>query len=143
MTKGIRIRMLLMAGVIAALAATSALAGDAIAIRTKIPFDFMIGDKLAPAGEYTFEQNASWSSIRITSWDTGTALTLLRHPADRNYTGFAYALVFNKYGDRYFLNQVWAGPGTDGVQLPRSRSEKEAMVVRTPTRTMLAATVVR
>jgi hypothetical protein len=34
-------------------------------------------------------------------------------------------LVFNRYGDRYFLSQIWMNGATLGHQLPKSSREKE------------------
>ena len=34
-------------------------------------------------------------------------------------------LVFNKYGSQYFLSQIWDGRSDVGLQLPKSKREKE------------------
>jgi hypothetical protein len=36
-------------------------------------------------------------------------------------------LVFHRYGDQYFLYQVWAAGATSGRQFPKSRSEREVL----------------
>ena len=128
---------------IGALMSASAIAEDTIAIKANVPFDFMVGNQRVPAGEYTFAQNGSWNMLQISSWDTRTGLRVLRYPAGNNTTGFPYALVFNKYGNRYFLKQVWAGNGAMGVQLPTSRTEKEEMARSAPAKTTLIASAVR
>ena len=128
---------------VGALMSVSAIADDTIAIKANVPFDFVVGNQRVPAGEYTFAQNGSWNMIHISSWDTRTGLRVLRHPAGNNTTGTPYALVFNKYGDRYFLKQVWAGNGVMGVQLPTSRTEKEQMVLSAPAKTTLTASAAR
>jgi frataxin-like iron-binding protein CyaY len=33
-------------------------------------------------------------------------------------------LVFNKYGDQYFLEQIWLSGQQEGTQVPESRSER-------------------
>jgi hypothetical protein len=128
---------------IAALMSVSAVAGDTIAIRAKVPFDFMVGNQTVPAGEYIFAQNGFWNMIQISSWDTRTALRVLRHPAGNNMTGSPYALVLNKYGSRYFLKQIWAGNGVMGVQLPTSRAEMEEMALSAPAKTTVIASAAR
>jgi hypothetical protein len=128
---------------IAALMSVSAIADDTIAIKANVPFDFMVRNQSVPAGEYIFAQNGSWNMIQISSWDTRTALRVLRYPAGNNMTGFPYALVFNKYGNRYFLKQVWAGDRVMGVQLPTSRTEKEEMALSAPAKTTLIASAAR
>jgi len=128
---------------IAALMSVSAIADETNAIKANVPFDFMVGNQSVPAGEYIFAQNGSWNMIQISSWDTRTVLRVLRHPAGNNMTSSPYALVFNKYGNRYFLKQVWAGNGVMGVQFPTSRAEKEEMALRAPAKTTLVASAVR
>ena len=128
---------------IAALMSAGAIAEDTIAIKANIPFDFMVGNQRVPAGEYTFAQNGSSTMIQISSWDTRTGLRVLRHPAGDNTTGSPYALIFNKYGNRYFLRQVWAGHGVMGAQLPASRTEKVEMALSAPAKTTLIASAVR
>jgi len=34
-------------------------------------------------------------------------------------------LVFHRYGDQYFLVQVWAAGATTGRQFPQSKSERD------------------
>lgn len=136
-------KTLWMAVAIAALMSVGAIADNTIAIKANIPFDFMVGNQRVPAGEYTFSQSASWNMIQISSWDARTGLRILRHPVGSNTTGSACALVFNKYGNRYFLKQIWSGNGAMGAQLPTSRTEKEEMALSAPAKTTLIASAVR
>jgi hypothetical protein len=34
------------------------------------------------------------------------------------------SLVFNRYGDSYFLSEVWTGEDQYGLRLPKSRTER-------------------
>jgi hypothetical protein len=34
------------------------------------------------------------------------------------------SLVFHKYGDQYFLEQIWTSGEQEGTQVPESRSER-------------------
>ena len=34
-------------------------------------------------------------------------------------------LVFNRYGDQYFLSKIWAPSSDTGRELPKSRLERE------------------
>jgi len=136
-------RTLWTAMAVAALTGASAMAGDTVAIRTKVPFDFTVGDRRVPAGDYRFERNGSPHVILISSFETGTALIVPRDPVAGQAAGRPNTLVFHKYGERYFLKEIWVGDGQSGVQLPRSRSEKEAMSAQRPVRTTLTASVTR
>lgn len=136
-------RSVWMAAAIAALTCVGAAADGTVVIRAHVPFDFMVGDTRLPAGEYAIAQDRFHGSIHISSRDTGAYVALLRTPAGNNFTGYRTALVFNRYGSRYFLRQIWSGAGTLGVQLPVSRTEKEEMARHAPTSTRLTATLER
>ena len=128
---------------IAALTGAGGMAGDTIAIRTKVPFDFTVGNRRVPAGDYRFERIWSPRVILISSFDAGTALSVPHDAVAGQAVGRPNTLVFHKYGDRYFLREIRLGDGQSGVQLPRSRSEKEAMSAQRPVRTTLTASVAR
>jgi hypothetical protein len=34
-------------------------------------------------------------------------------------------LVFHRYGNQYFLSQIWDGRSNAGIELPESKREKE------------------
>jgi hypothetical protein len=95
-------------------------------ITAHIPFPFHVGDSVLPAGSYTAGTNmGSGSLIVLRSADCKSSVMALSngvHPSD----GHTQArFVFNRYGDEYFLFQVWTGPGGSGRQLIPSRHEAE------------------
>jgi hypothetical protein len=105
------------------LAATSLLAQSKPLIKVNVPFDFVAGAKTLPAGEYQVHTERP-SVVLIQSMDSKSNMNLITHSAqDRQMDGVA-ALRFNRYGDRYFLSEVWTGSDL-GRQLPKSRAEKE------------------
>ena len=98
-------------------------------IRAKVPFDFSMGDKKLPAGEYTFRRLsglADTSTISVTSADAGTHLLQSTIGAQVLTPKNESTLVFHKYGDEYFLEQIWTGGEQEGTQLPESRGERTA-----------------
>ena len=108
-------------------AAASANAQLTIPIRAKIPFDFNVGDKKLPAGKYTFSRlsgNYDSKVMSVSSADAGAHVFQLTFdtsvPTPKNES----TLVFHKYGDQYFLEQVWSGGEQEGTQVPESRSER-------------------
>jgi len=75
-------------------------------LRVTVPFDFYFADERLPAGIYMFERMSSSVVVRISD-DKGHAVVAL--------TNEAYAapkevgksqIVFNRYGDTYFLSQM-------------------------------------
>ena len=89
---------------IATLAASTGLFAQQPAVKANIPFNFTVGEKSMPAGEYT-----------ITS---PSRHIVLIQSADRQHFGMVIgsdsshemasgpALVFDKYGEYYFLHRV-------------------------------------
>jgi hypothetical protein len=96
-------------------------------MRAKIPFDFSVGDKKLPAGEYTFRRLSGFSDSKTMLVDSQDASAHVfqstfaaRVPTPKN----ASTLVFHRYGDQYFLEQIWSGGEQEGAQVPESRSER-------------------
>ncbi|HEY6119227.1 MAG TPA: hypothetical protein VIV66_04660 [Pyrinomonadaceae bacterium] len=108
-------------------AVTSANAQLSNPIRAKIPFDFNVGDKKLPAGEYTFSRLSGFSGNKVMSVSNADASTHMfqsTFAAEVLIPRNKSSLVFHKYGDQYFLAQIWASGEQEGTQLPESRSEQ-------------------
>jgi hypothetical protein len=86
-----------------------------------IPFDFQVGSEHLQAGRYTIGmESAHLLSVRGT---TSTDMALSR--AEMNTTPSARGkLVFDRYGSRYFLREVWQANSTEHQVLPKSKAEK-------------------
>lgn len=121
--KGIAMVMLVV-GIALTTAAVSANAQSAKKVVTDVPFDFIVGDKTLSSGEYTLRTTAApENGLIIQNADgksEGLRLTFPIFP--KNNRGAR--LVFHKYGQRYFLAQVWTGAGDVGRHLMKSRQER-------------------
>jgi hypothetical protein len=96
-------------------------------IRAKIPFDFTVGDKKLSAGEYTFSRLSGFSDnkvISVSGADTNAHVFQSIFEARVLTPKNESTLVFHKYGDQYFLEQIWPGGEERGTQVPESRSER-------------------
>ena len=60
--------------------------------------------------------------------------------ADRSTPAVNPELVFHRYGDTYFLSQIWESEETLGSQIPISRSEKSLAQNTKPVTMALAMT---
>lgn len=92
-----------------------------------IPFQFSAGQTMLPAGQYS-----------ITCSNSGQPLVLIRSTTDGNDAAMMLMitvsgkaqdrgkLVFRRYGNRYFLAQVWTVGTGRGLELPKSRVERLA-----------------
>ena len=108
-------------------AAASANAQFSNPIRAKIPFDFNVGDKKLAAGEYTFSRLSPFSGSRVmsvSSVDSSAQVFQSTIAASVLTPKNESTLVFHKYGDQYFLEEVWTGGELEGTQLPESRGER-------------------
>jgi hypothetical protein len=102
-------------------ASTTALAG--FRLQAKIPFDFQIGSKKFPKGEYTIESvnETGLMTIRSVKGKKTINFTAVR---DKQNTKLKSRLSFRRYGDQYFLRKVWDGQDTI-FALERSSAEKK------------------
>ena len=91
-----------------------------------IPFEFNVGDATLPAGEYTIVQVNPASDnavLQIRAKDGSRTAMATMNSAIRKSSGGA-ALVFNRYGTKYFFAQAWVDGETDGLLAVKSRSER-------------------
>ena len=95
------------------------------AVKANVPFDFTVGDKLLPAGTYTIsEENAN--VIKIQNRDKHVVMLSTTTSDGREAkTG---ELVFNKYGDQYFLHEILCTSANMNMAVPTSKQEKRARV---------------
>ena len=103
-------------------------AGLRARVSADIPFNFMIGDKEFKSGEYSIG--------RVNSIGTSETL-ILRSEDNREAFNFnvnnvygkgepSAKLVFHRYGNQYFLAQVFDGESSEGYGLLKSKAEREA-----------------
>jgi hypothetical protein len=107
------------------LAATPTNAQSGYGVRADVPFDFIVGDKTLPAGKISVH-GASASDVgplSISNFAKGqSAFRIARSLMSSDPTERG-KLVFHKYGNRYYLAQVWI-PGYKAVELTKSKSER-------------------
>src|SRR6266487_898025 len=108
------------------LAAAPAYAQSADNIVLKVPFSFVAGKKTLPAGEYTVRRALSSRLILIrNAGGRREYTTILTMPVPSETMARVAKLVFHRYGDQYFLHQVWTPENERGGQLSKARAELE------------------
>lgn len=124
--KNIVVKTLLIATLISMLGGVSAQAKTA-KIQFKIPFDFVAGKARLKAGSYSVRQvsNTTYWAIRS---DDGKTAALVNAPLTlfSNDATLEARLSFNRYGDQYFLSELWLRADS-GRQLYPSDSELRAV----------------
>src|ERR1051325_205043 len=91
-------------------------------IQAKIPFDFQIGSKKFPKGEYTIESVNNTGLMLIRSVKGKKAINFNAVP-DKMTEKPKSKLSFRRYGEQYFLRKVWDGQNTS-FALEKSSAEK-------------------
>ncbi|MDQ2921028.1 MAG: hypothetical protein M3R52_05380 [Acidobacteriota bacterium] len=114
--------LMLIVGLALATAAVSANAQSQRVI-ANIPFEFVVGDKTLPGGEYSLRSaSAASDALMVQGADNGKSAVRLSYPAKEKDKTHA-RLVFHRYGQSYFLAEVWDGQNT-GRQIVKSRQER-------------------
>ena len=97
-------------------------------ITANIPFDFSIGDKKLPAGKYWINRAQASSGdlvLQVRSADGHSNILRMSIPVvTLNRTNSA-SLLFHRYGDEYFLSEVWPAGSATGRELQKSRAERD------------------
>ena len=95
-------------------------------VLANIPFQFTAGEMTLPAGEYRVQKmsDTSWALL-IQSTNGKGATMVTTNAAAVNAPQAKSKLIFNRYGDRYFLTQVWSAGSSYGRELRKSAKEKE------------------
>ena len=91
--------------------------------RTSVPFEFTVGDKALPAGNYTVASITLGSDailVRSIEGKDSAARLTMQAEGESDHA----KLVFHRYGQRYFLAEVWNGEGRSGRRLAQCRKER-------------------
>ena len=125
------------------LLAVSAANAQEARVKANVPFDFVVGDQVMPAGEYIVGPAGSLGqAIAIRSENgTDTALTM---PCSLSAPSKDSKLVFHAVAGRYFLSQIWVEGYAQGRQLRTSKTEARlAKDAQASTNLVIAANITR
>lgn len=88
----------------------------------RIPFQFSAGRATLPAGKYELTCTTSGLLVvRNMARKAGSVMLFINRISGTSQD--RKGLVFNRYGNRYFLAQLWAG-GEAGLEFPTTRAER-------------------
>jgi hypothetical protein len=130
--KSTRLTSILGSSVIASALAIGSLASTQVAsaqtpsvmAEVTIPFDFQNGSQALPAGTYRISVETD-HLIRLQGSHAGGFV--FTHDASRMSASKKGTVVFDRYGDKYYLHQIWTAGSKDGLECPKSRAEKESV----------------
>lgn len=94
-------------------------------LKATIPFDFIVNGATLPAGEYRVGHFLSSNALSMRAENTDAMASFFTQPVQTPGLVDSAKLVFHRYGNRYFLYQVWTGDSHNGLQVPQSKLERE------------------
>jgi hypothetical protein len=118
--KGVSILTLLVA--VASVTAVATANGLSDTLRANVPFEFIVGDKTMAAGEYRVTRIGQTAMTIAGREDTAIRLS---NPIESSKVQEQGKLVFHRYGENYFLAEVWTAGDTTGRKLMKSKQERQ------------------
>lgn len=99
-------------------------AQSAIPMTLDVPFEFYAGDKLLSPGKYTITRisDGAFSFHSVPGDESIIVPTPAANRIKRNVE--SERIIFSRYGDRYFLRQIFPNRNADGFSLLKSKAEK-------------------
>jgi len=108
----------------------------------QVPFDFMVNNKIIPAGE-CIVQAVDLDARVVTIRNVAAKKSLLARSSheEANKSADLTVLVFNRYGNRYFLSEIRLEGSAETYKLSESRVETELRAQNAPAsqKTLLAS----
>jgi hypothetical protein len=132
--------------VMAALMALTAMASTRVAqaqelLVVNIPFDFLAGNRKLPAGEYSIKvAGPERTLLLLDRQDAAASAFMNTNSVAKTEMQTESKMIFNRYGDRYFLSEVWTAGNSRGRRLLKSARENEmAQIASEPSQVTLVA----
>jgi len=97
-------------------------------VRANVEFDFQIGERMYPAGEYRIESisQQSDSILQIRSLGDGNKNELFVANHSIGGKGQTPRLIFQKYGENYVLTKIFLDTDQWGYSIRPSRRQRES-----------------
>ena len=107
------------------LATASAYAQTGV-MKANVPFNFIVDKTDVPAGQYLIQGvGTTGTAMAIESSDRSLVKLVLPIACESSQAQEKSKLVFHRYGDQYFLAQIWTEGDNRGSELPKSQRENE------------------
>jgi hypothetical protein len=107
----------------------SALAQSETALaEVTIPFSFQTPTQTLPAGKYRIDRESD-HLIRLEGPSNSGGFVVTYDTTKVNAPQHGY-LLFDRYGDKYYLRQIWTAGNNAGMECPKSRAEKESQIAQ-------------
>jgi hypothetical protein len=107
-------------------ASAAAQTSNGLQLIANIPFEFTVGNKILPAGEYSVSCVNPASDLKVLALRSreGRTIAMVRTTSVIGKVREDARLVFNRYGNEYFFSQAWLPADPNGMQAPKAKTEK-------------------
>lgn len=119
------IKLFASVAIAAVLAVVPALAQTPTIIKADVPFDFSVGGKVLPAGEYTVTERTGSSAILVRSADSAESVFVLAMWSSKKAGDENTAMVFHRVDNHYYLSGIKVEGESFGRELVKSPAERE------------------
>ena len=93
-------------------------------VRANIPFDFVAAGSSLAAGEYTLEGSGPTDEVlQMCNLDQRRCIFVIASQVASGAKNDPGKLIFNRYGDQYFLSEIWSRSLVR--TLPQDRRERQ------------------
>jgi hypothetical protein len=131
------------ATVLIGVSAVSAQFNYGSALRVNVPNDFVVEDKMFPAGEYSIFQTPSTtdaSTNLILRGRNGRSMIINTMIARSSQPAASTQLVFDVVNGTHFLSKIWLKGEITGNEIPESKFEKRMVAENKPVRQVIVTT---
>jgi hypothetical protein len=134
-------QLLALIGMGVLLATASAYAQTGL-VKASIPFNFIVEKATLPAGQYSIHGLSAASRVMtIQSADHKFTKMVLPNSCESRDAAKTTRLVFHRYGDQYFLAEVWTEGKELGQEVARSTREAEVAASQPAMNVVVVATL--
>lgn len=125
------------------LLAVNAAKAQEMNLKANIPFNFVVGNRVLPAGEYLLNSILPGSGVvALRDQDVPSTTAVGTIPCSLAAPSKTSKLVFHRMGNEYFLYQIWVEGRATGRELPKSRIEVEMASNQTRADEIIIAAVI-
>lgn len=101
-------------------------------IGTQVPFEFMVANKVVPAGTFSLQTTAIERILSLSNRERTVNVFLVASPDESRTPAADYALVFQRYGAQYFLRGMKLKGSRTIYWFPVSKAETELLARNVP-----------
>jgi hypothetical protein len=112
--------------IIVALLTSAAAYTQTVHLQTTVPFKFNVGSKQFPAGKYDIQTEPNREHVLyIRNMNSGEGTFVVPQSCESAHFSSQTTLTFHRYGQQYFMAELWVAGYKQGHQFRVSRREAE------------------